>query len=66
MNEVTTEEILKSNMTPTQALNFLVSGIQIALEGDFYQDEDKQILEKSLNVMFDKLKEGDDFMIKVK
>jgi len=64
--EVSVREILNSDMTPTQALNFLVSGVQIALEGDFYELEDKLILEKALGVMFEKHQMGENFEIIVK
>ena len=63
--ELKLKEFLKSDITPTQALNLIVGGVEMALEGNFYEQEDQLILNKCLLVLNEYVKKGEDFTIKV-
>jgi putative methionine-R-sulfoxide reductase with GAF domain len=60
-------EILDKDITPTTAVNILISAIDIACANpDIYTEVDKAMISKALNTLKGKVEEGKNFMIKVK
>jgi len=64
--EVTTEEILSMDFTPTQAMNFIYNGLFVAVEdGSIFDEDDTKILLKALQTFSDEFEKGKDIVIKV-
>ena len=64
--EISTEEILAMDFTPTQAMNFIYNGLYVAIEdGSVFNEDDAKILTKALQTFSDEFDKGKDIVIKV-
>ena len=64
--EITTEEILAMDFTPTQAMNFMYNGLQVAIEsGNVFDEGDTKILLKAIETFSNAYDAGEDIVIKV-
>lgn len=60
-------EILEKDITPTTAINILISAIGIACDNpEIYTEVDRAMISKAINTLKLKIDEGKNFMIKVK
>ncbi len=60
-------EILEKDITPTTAINILISAINAACNNpEIYTEVDRAMISKALTTLKGKIDEGKNFMIKVK
>lgn len=62
LNKILEEDII----TPTTAINILISVAQISFEQPHLNDVDRLLISKALSCLKDKIDSGKNFLIKVK